>query len=101
MYIPSTPAQTQTQRRNAKIPSLKFLHTLYKDTNITTKAHLQNAQFYIFAYSLQEQKHKTSSPKCPDLHVYTLSTNIYIYIYLLLSKCPVLHVCIPSTITQK
>ena len=61
------------------MPSLTCLHTLYKNININTKAHFQYAQSFMCTYPIQQQEHKHKR---------------------LLQKFPVLHVYIPSTITQ-
>ena len=83
VYIPSKAKKTQKQRLVSKRPSLTYVNTLYKNTNINTKACCQKSQYYMRKYPLytcthplqqQKYKHKVSFPKVPVLHVYIPST---------------------------
>ena len=56
VYISSTITHTKAQRLYAKIPSLKFVHILYNNTNINIKAYHQNDHSYICTYPIQQHK---------------------------------------------
>ena len=61
IYIPSTTTPTKSQRLVARIPSLTWVHNLYKNSNINTKDGCQNSQSYMCTYTLQQHKHKKNS----------------------------------------
>ena len=46
------------QKDIIKTPSLTCVHTLYNNTIINTMSHFQNNHSYMFAYPLQQYKHK-------------------------------------------
>ena len=66
------------------------VHTLYKNTNIKTKARFQNDQSYIFTYPLKKHKHKHKGllPKCLVLHMYIPSTKTQTQTQKSVSKIP-------------
>ena len=74
-YIPSTTAQTETQWFISKMISLFCVHNLYYNKNPNTKDHCQ-CLGYACLYNLKTKtlKHKGSLTKCPVLHAYIPST---------------------------
>ena len=74
--IPYITTQTYTEILVFKTPSIIFVHTQYKNTNINTNTCCQHIHPYIVPYSIQEHKHihKGLLPKYSSLHVYIKCT---------------------------
>ena len=58
VYTLSTTTKPYTQISVAIMTSITCINTFYNNTNINTKAHVQNSHSYMCTYLLQKHKHK-------------------------------------------
>ena len=77
MDIPYITTQTYTQSFVANKPSIIFVHTLYKNTNINTKACCKSAYPCKVSYSLKQNTHTHTQRLVAKIFILTCVHNLY------------------------